>query len=80
MFNLVLIDNSVLGKSNLLLPFCRNEIDVNYKASIGVEFQIQVLKINGKEVKSLIFRSRGFLDDGFWWRNPQTNKMPFNNP
>ncbi|KAJ0052616.1 hypothetical protein Pint_01461 [Pistacia integerrima] len=59
LFKIVLIGDSAVGKSNLLSRFSRNEFDNNSKATIGVEFQTQVVEIDGKEVKAQIWDTAG---------------------
>ncbi|KAL5562195.1 hypothetical protein UlMin_031942 [Ulmus minor] len=59
LFKVVLIGDSAVGKSNLLSRFARNEFDQNSKATIGVEFQTQVVDIDGKEVKAQIWDTAG---------------------
>ncbi|KAL1309077.1 hypothetical protein HN51_051754 [Arachis hypogaea] len=59
LFKIVLIGDSAVGKSNLLSRFARNEFDTNSKATIGVEFQTQVVEIEGKEVKAQIWDTAG---------------------
>lgn len=59
LFKIVLIGDSAVGKSNLLWRFARNEFDQNSKATIGVEFQTQVVDIDGKEVKAQIWDTAG---------------------
>ncbi|KAK1407166.1 hypothetical protein QVD17_38779 [Tagetes erecta] len=52
LFKIVVIGDSAVGKSNLLSRFARDEFDAHSKATIGVEFQTQVVEIDGKEVKA----------------------------
>lgn len=59
LFKIVLIGDSAVGKSNLLSRFARNEFDRNSKATIGVEFQTQIMEIDGKEVKAQIWDTAG---------------------
>lgn len=59
LFKIVLIGDSAVGKSNLLSRFARNEFDSNSKATIGVEFQTQVVEIDGKEVKAQVWDTAG---------------------
>ncbi|KAG8387242.1 hypothetical protein BUALT_Bualt02G0001100 [Buddleja alternifolia] len=54
LFKIVVIGDSAVGKSNLLSRFARDEFDHNSKATIGVEFQTQVVEIDGKEVKAQV--------------------------
>ncbi|KAL9662738.1 hypothetical protein QQ045_027572 [Rhodiola kirilowii] len=59
LFKIVVIGDSAVGKSNLLSRFARDEFDPNSKATIGVEFQTQVVIIDGKEVKAQIWDTAG---------------------
>ncbi|XP_050208418.1 ras-related protein RABA5b [Mercurialis annua] len=59
LFKIVIIGDSAVGKSNILSRFARNEFDKNSKATIGVEFQTQVLEIEGEEVKAQIWDTAG---------------------
>ena len=54
LFKVVLIGDFAVGKSNMLSRFAWNEFDGNSKATIGVEFQTQVVEIEGKEGKAHI--------------------------
>ncbi|XP_018815771.1 ras-related protein RABA5c-like [Juglans microcarpa x Juglans regia] len=59
LFKIVIIGDSAVGKSNLLSRYARNEFNMHSKATIGVEFQTQVLEIDGKEVKAQIWDTAG---------------------
>lgn len=59
LFKIVLIGDSAVGKSNLLSRFACNEFDQHSKATIGVEFQTQVVEIEGKEIKAQIWDTAG---------------------
>ncbi|KAL7124574.1 hypothetical protein ABFS83_14G057800 [Erythranthe nasuta] len=59
LFKIVVIGDSAVGKSNLLSRFARDEFDHNSKATIGVEFQTQVLELDGKEVKAQVWDTAG---------------------
>jgi len=59
LFKIVVIGDSAVGKSNLLSRYARNEFNANSKATIGVEFQTQVMDIDGKEVKAQIWDTAG---------------------
>ncbi|KAK6122199.1 hypothetical protein DH2020_044042 [Rehmannia glutinosa] len=59
LFKIVVIGDSAVGKSNLLSRFARDEFDHNSKATIGVEFQTQVLEVDGKEVKAQVWDTAG---------------------
>lgn len=59
LFKIVVIGDSAVGKSNLLSRFARDEFDHNSKATIGVEFQTQVLEVDGKEIKAQVWDTAG---------------------
>ncbi|XP_074311390.1 ras-related protein RABA5a-like [Silene latifolia] len=59
LFKIVLIGDSAVGKSNLLVRFARDEFYPNSKSTIGVEFQTQKVEINGKEIKAQIWDTAG---------------------
>ena len=59
LFKIVIIGDSAVGKSNLLSRYARNEFNLHSKATIGVEFQTQVMDIDGKEVKAQIWDTAG---------------------
>lgn len=59
LFKIVVIGDSAVGKSNLLSRFARDEFDHNSKATIGVEFQTQVVEIDGKEIKAQVWDTAG---------------------
>ncbi|KAK4440971.1 Ras-related protein RABA5b [Sesamum alatum] len=59
LFKIVVIGDSAVGKSNLLSRFARDEFDHNSKATIGVEFQTQVVELDGKEVKAQVWDTAG---------------------
>ncbi|XP_022897497.1 ras-related protein RABA5b-like [Olea europaea var. sylvestris] len=48
-----------VGKSNLLSRFARDELYHNSKATIGVEFETQMVEIDGKEVKAQVWDTAG---------------------
>lgn len=51
----VLIGDSGVGKSNLLMRFTKNEVDLNSKTTIGVEFATRSVPIQGKIIKAQIW-------------------------
>ena len=59
LFKIVIIGDSAVGKSNLLSRYARNEFNLHSKSTIGVEFQTQVMDIDGKEVKAQIWDTAG---------------------
>ncbi|KAF3685735.1 Ras-related protein RABA5b [Capsicum annuum] len=59
LFKIVVTGDSAVGKSNLLSRFARDEFDHNSKATIGVEFQTQVVEVDGKEIKAQVWDTAG---------------------
>lgn len=51
----VLIGDSGVGKSNLLMRFTKNEVDLNSKTTIGVEFATRSVPVQGKIVKAQVW-------------------------
>ncbi|VFQ92304.1 unnamed protein product [Cuscuta campestris] len=59
LFKIVIIGDSAVGKSNLLSRYAMNEFHPHSKTTVGVEFQTQTLRIDGKEVKAQIWDTAG---------------------
>eukprot|EP01016_Furgasonia_blochmanni_P037047 TRINITY_DN4317_c0_g1_i2.p2 TRINITY_DN4317_c0_g1~~TRINITY_DN4317_c0_g1_i2.p2 ORF type:complete len:102 (+),score=24.62 TRINITY_DN4317_c0_g1_i2:100-405(+) len=59
LFKLVIIGNSGVGKSSLLLRFADDQFNENYLATIGVDFRFRTLKVDGKSVKLQIWDTAG---------------------
>lgn len=55
----VLIGDSGVGKSNLLLRFTKNDFLLDSKSTIGVEFATRTLKVSGKTIKAQIWDTAG---------------------
>ena len=51
LFKLILIGDSSVGKSNILLKYLKGEFNPNSKAIVGVEFGIKNVSINNKKIK-----------------------------
>ncbi|KAE9460812.1 hypothetical protein C3L33_07243, partial [Rhododendron williamsianum] len=47
------------GEIQLTIPVARDEFDLHSKATVGVEFQTQVLEVEGKEVKAQVWDTAG---------------------
>ncbi|CAF0999705.1 unnamed protein product [Adineta steineri] len=58
-FKLVLIGDSSVGKSNLLLRFTRNEFRLDTQSTIGVEFSNKGLVVEGKKIKAQVWDTAG---------------------
>ena len=58
-FKLVLVGNSGIGKSSLLLKFCCDNFNDNYTSTIGVDFKVNTLELNNKIIKLQIWDTAG---------------------
>jgi len=59
LFKIVIIGDSSVGKSNLLVRFTRNEFNEKSKATIGVDFGTKSIEINGKMVTAQCWDTAG---------------------
>lgn len=59
LFKLVIIGNSGVGKSSLLLRFADDTFSDSYLTTIGVDFRFRTLNIDGKNVKLQIWDTAG---------------------
>ncbi|WAR28355.1 RB11B-like protein [Mya arenaria] len=58
-FKVVLVGDSGVGKSNLLLRYTRNEFYLDSKSTIGVEFATRTVDIEGRSVKAQVWDTAG---------------------
>ena len=59
LFKLVIIGDSGVGKSSLLLRFADDQFYDNYLATIGVDFRFKTMNIDGSIVKFQIWDTAG---------------------
>lgn len=56
---ILLIGDSSVGKTNLTLRFCDNEFKPSYISTIGIDFRIRTILINGSKVKTQVWDTAG---------------------
>jgi len=59
LYKIVLIGDSGVGKSNLLMRFTQDEFNLESKSTIGVEFATKSIQTEGKVIKSQIWDTAG---------------------
>ena len=57
-FKLLLIGDSGVGKSSILTRFTDDRFEPDHAATIGVDFKVKVIAIDGKNVKLTIWVRR----------------------
>jgi Ras-related protein Rab-1A len=59
LFKLLLVGNSAVGKSCLLVRFSENIFNESFLPTIGVDFKIRTFELNGKTIKLQIWDTAG---------------------
>jgi Ras-related protein Rab-1A len=59
LYKTVIIGNSGVGKSAILVRFVENQFSEHYLATIGVDFRFKTIQVDGKNVKFQIWDTAG---------------------
>ena len=59
LYKIVLVGDSGIGKSSILQKYTRDEFSDNYINTIGVDFAVKTIEINGKNIKLQIWDTAG---------------------
>lgn len=59
LFKFVMVGNSAVGKSSLLLRFADDQFNENYMITIGVDFRFKSMRINDSIIKLQIWDTAG---------------------
>ena len=56
---LLIIGDSAVGKTNILLRFCENNFMSSHLTTIGIDFKIKTIDIDGKKIRLQIWDTAG---------------------
>jgi len=59
LFKVLLIGDTAVGKSSIMLRFCDDPFDPHLGSTIGVDFKVKMLQLRGKRVKMTIWDTAG---------------------
>ncbi|CAH8465352.1 unnamed protein product [Schistosoma turkestanicum] len=59
LFKLLLIGDSAVGKTSLLLQFADNQFNHTFIATIGIDFKVRTIELGGKRIKLQIWDTAG---------------------
>ncbi|CAD8160875.1 unnamed protein product [Paramecium octaurelia] len=59
LIKILLIGDSGVGKTNVLLRFCENNFQPTYLSTIGIDFKIKSIDVEGKKIKMQIWDTAG---------------------
>lgn len=54
-----MIGNSGVGKTNILLRYSNKKFDSNHLATVGVDFKVELIKIDNKVIRLQIWDTAG---------------------
>ena len=56
---LLIIGDSAVGKTNILLRFCEGQFTPSHLTTIGIDFKIKTVEVEGKKIKMQIWDTAG---------------------
>src|SRR5688500_4704082 len=56
---IIVIGDAGVGKSSISATYCENKYSDNYTSTIGVDFYIKTVNVNGKRIKLQIWDTAG---------------------
>ena len=59
LFKIIIIGDTGVGKTNVLIRFCDNDFRPSYIATIGVDFKIKSIKLGASRLKFQIWDTAG---------------------
>jgi Ras-related protein Rab-8A len=59
LIKVLIIGDSGVGKTNVLLRFCENTFNPSHLATIGIDFKIKTMEIDGKKIRMQIWDTAG---------------------
>ena len=59
LLKLLIIGDCGVGKTNILMRYCENTFKMNYVSTIGVDFKIKTLELEGYRLKYQIWDTAG---------------------
>ncbi|CAL4058586.1 unnamed protein product [Meganyctiphanes norvegica] len=59
LFKLLLIGDSDVGKTEILFKYCDKSLNANFISTIGIDFKVKTIKLNGKNIKLQLWDTAG---------------------
>eukprot|EP00742_Colponemidia_sp_Colp-10_P001459 GILJ01001569.1.p1 GENE.GILJ01001569.1~~GILJ01001569.1.p1 ORF type:complete len:206 (-),score=21.95 GILJ01001569.1:148-765(-) len=59
LFKLLLVGDTGVGKSSILLRFCDDKFDEHMQSTIGVDFKVKYMEVEGRRLKVTIWDTAG---------------------
>ncbi|XP_042912951.1 ras-related protein Rab-13-like [Parasteatoda tepidariorum] len=59
LFKVVFVGDSGVGKTSILQRFCTNSFKTTYSATVGVDFQIKTLELEGERIALQLWDTAG---------------------